>query len=112
MKEYEEVRNSLIAMLEELDDRLTKITDEVKHTNEPVAKDFAEQAVQVENDEVLDHLGNIARSEIEQVKQAIARIDTGDYGVCEICGEPIKKARLKVLPFTKLCIKCANELEI
>ena len=111
MKEYEEVRTSLIAMLEELDERLIKITDDVKHTEEPLSKDFAEQAVQAENDEVLDYLGNVTRSEIEQVKQAIARIDKGGYGVCEICGEAIKKERLKALPFTKICINCAEKLE-
>jgi DnaK suppressor protein len=111
VKEYDEVRNSLIAMLEELDDRLIKITDDVKHSEEPLSKDFAEQAVQTENDEVLDYLGNVTRSEIEQVKQAITRIDEGDYGVCEMCGEPIKKERLKALPFTRLCIKCAEKKE-
>ena len=111
MKEYEQVRNSLIAMLEELDDRLIKITDDVKHTEEPLPKDFAEQAIQTENDEVLDYLGNVTRSEIEQVKLAIARIDKGGYGICEKCGEPIKEARLKALPFTRLCIKCAENLE-
>ena len=111
MNDYEEVRNSLIAMLEELDERLMKITEDVKHTEEPLPKDFAEQAVQTENDEVLDYLGNSTRSEIDQVRQAIARIDEGGYGVCESCGEPIRKERLKALPFTRLCIKCAEKLE-
>ncbi|MGR9114746.1 MAG: TraR/DksA family transcriptional regulator [Gammaproteobacteria bacterium] len=111
MTEYEEVRSSLINMLEELDERLLKITDDVKHTEEPLSKDFAEQAVETENDEVMDQLGNVTRSEIEQVKEAIARIDQGGYGICEACGEPIKKERIKALPFTRLCIKCAEELE-
>ncbi|MDP3334396.1 MAG: TraR/DksA family transcriptional regulator, partial [Methylococcaceae bacterium] len=53
MNEYKQVRGQLIEMLEELGDRLVKITDEVKHADEPVAKDFEEQASQVENDEVL-----------------------------------------------------------
>ncbi|PKM11543.1 MAG: conjugal transfer protein TraR [Gammaproteobacteria bacterium HGW-Gammaproteobacteria-3] len=111
VEEYEAVRNSLIAMLEELDDRLTKITDDVRHVEEPLSQDFAEQAVQTENDEVLDHLGIAARTEIEHVRQAIARIDKGGYGLCESCGESIDKGRLKALPFARLCIKCAQAEE-
>lgn len=106
MKEYEEVRHSLIDMLEDLDDRLAKITHDIK---EPLDKDFEEQATQAENDEVLDGLGNATRSEIEMVKQAISRIDTGQYGLCLVCGQPISKERLKAIPYSSMCIKCASQ---
>lgn len=109
MKEYEEIRNNLIEMLEDLDERLAKITDHVKHTDEPLEKDFAEQVTQKENDEVLDYLGNATRAEIEKIKQAIVRIDSGEYGICMVCGEPINKERLKALPYSTLCIKCASQ---
>ena len=108
MKEYEEVRSHLIEMLEELDERLTKITNDVKHTEVPLEKDFAELATQSENDEVLDFLGNAARAERDRVQQAIARIDSGEYGICELCGEPIKKERLEAVPYSSMCIKCAS----
>lgn len=109
MKEYEEIRGTLIEMLEDLNDRLVKITDDVKHSEEPLAKDFEEQATQAENDQVLDYLGNAARKEIAEIKQAIARIDKGEYGICECCGEPIAKERLRAVPFSNLCIKCASQ---
>ncbi len=109
MNEYETVREHLLEMLEELDERLSKITDDVKHVDTPVEKDFAEQATQVENDQVLDFLGNAARDEMSQIKQAIASIDTGSYGICQVCGEPIKKERLQALPFTTLCFTCASQ---
>lgn len=104
--EYEAVRHSLIDMLEELDDKLAKITQDVK---EPLDRDFEEQATQAENDEVLDSLGNAARTEIALVKQAISRIDKGQYGLCQVCGEPISKERLKVIPYSTMCIKCASQ---
>lgn len=109
MNEYEEIRSNLIGMLEELNDRLGKITEDVKHVEEPPEKDSEEQAIQAENYEVLDFLGNRARSEIAQIKDAIARIDSGRYGICQSCGEPIAEARLKVLPYSDLCIKCASQ---
>lgn len=109
MSDYEEIRGNLIGMLEELNERLGRITDDVKHVGEPPEKDSEEQAVQAENDEVLDFLGNRARSEIAQIKDAIARIDSGHYGICQSCGEPISEGRLKALPYSDLCIKCASQ---
>lgn len=109
MKEYEQVRGQLIDMLEDLNDRLVKISNDVKHSDEPLAKDFEDQATQVENDQVMDYLGNAAKIEIEQIRHAIARIDTGEYGNCERCGAIINPERLKAVPFTKMCIKCASQ---
>lgn len=111
MKEYDEIRGDLLGMLEELDERLGKITEEVKHTDHPREQDFSEQAVDAENDEVLDALGNAARDEIEKIKQAIARIDKGTYGICLKCGKPILKDRLKAVPFSSTCVHCAEKGE-
>jgi RNA polymerase-binding transcription factor DksA len=111
MKEYEEVRSHLTAMLEELNLRLTRITNDIKHSDVPLEKDFAEQATQNENDEVMDYLGNSAQTEIEMIKRAIALIDNGQYGTCQVCDEPISKDRFKALPYSNLCIKCASKAE-
>ncbi len=49
MKEYEEIRSNLIEMLEDLSDRLVRITDDVKHQGEPLAKDLAMSPLNIEN---------------------------------------------------------------
>ncbi len=49
--------------------------------------------------------------ELKQIEDALARIKTGHYGACEQCGQPIKKARLKAIPFTTLCVSCKEEEE-
>lgn len=108
MNNYEEVRQVLSTMLEELNDKLSRISDDVKHVDEPLEKDFAEQATQHENDEVLDYLGNAARKEMEAIRQSLARIDSGNYGQCEVCGKPINAERLKILPFSTKCVTCAS----
>lgn len=108
---YDEVRQNLISMLEELDDRLTTITNDVRHTDEAVEKDFEEMATQNENNEVQDFLGNSARVEIAAIKHAISRIDSGDYHLCQTCGEAINPERLKAVPFSVQCIKCASLIE-
>ena len=111
MKDYEDVRTHLIAMLEDLNLRLDRITNNVRHSDVPLEKDFAEMATQNINNEVMDYLGNSARTEIEMIKQAIARIDNGQYGICEVCDEPISKERLEAVPSSNMCIKCASKAE-
>lgn len=111
MKDYDKVRGNLIDMLEDLEDRLRHITEDVKHTDKPLDQDFSEQAVETENDQVLDALGNSTRNEIEKVRQAISRIDSGTYGICLVCGRPIKKERLNALPYSAQCIHCASKAE-
>lgn len=51
------------------------------------------------------------RKLINKIKDAIDRIENGDFGVCEECGEEISEARLKVRPVTTLCINCKMEEE-
>lgn len=111
MQNYEQVRRQLIHMLEDLDVRLDKITQDIKHPEGPVSQDFAEQAVESENNEVLDALGNSTREKIEIIKQAINRMDRGEYGICKVCGEEISSERLAVVPFASMCVKCAASVE-
>jgi hypothetical protein len=59
MNEYEQVRSSLIDMLEDLDDRLAKITHDIK---EPIDQDFQEKTRSTEINKVFDVLGRMDKS--------------------------------------------------
>src|SRR5215813_10814455 len=48
---------------------------------------------------------------LEQVQEALSRIEAGTFGRCQECGDPIAKQRLQALPYTKHCIQCARKLE-
>ena len=48
--------------------------------------------------------------ELKEIEDALARINSGSYGVCKVCGGTIRKDRLEVLPYATLCVKC-KELE-
>ena len=48
---------------------------------------------------------------INKIKEALERLDNGTYGICELCGDEISEARLKVRPVTTLCIDCKIEEE-
>ncbi len=49
-----------------------------------------------------------ARAAVDEIDRALAKMDTGTYGVCERCGNPIPKARLKALPYAALCVACKS----
>ena len=48
---------------------------------------------------------------LPKIDKALARIEKGEYGVCEDCGGEIGMNRLEVRPFATLCIKCKEEQE-
>jgi DnaK suppressor protein len=43
---------------------------------------------------------------IAEADRALARLDAGTYGSCEVCGEPIAAARLEAIPHTPVCVSC------
>ncbi|MEM7309270.1 MAG: TraR/DksA C4-type zinc finger protein [Planctomycetota bacterium] len=49
---------------------------------------------------------------LEQIEEALGRIEKGTFGICGKCGERIKKARLQALPFARYCIECQRQAEL
>jgi len=48
---------------------------------------------------------------IQQIDEALARIQDGTYGICEMCGQLIRKPRLLNLPFVHTCMECQSAME-
>ncbi len=48
---------------------------------------------------------------LDEIREALARIDRGTFGQCEECHQPIPKARLQALPYTRHCVECARKLQ-
>ncbi|WP_406057659.1 TraR/DksA C4-type zinc finger protein [Streptomyces sp. NBC_01077] len=46
-----------------------------------------------------------AREMLEQTEHALERLDSGTYGLCEVCGKPIGKARMQAFPRATLCVE-------
>ena len=104
MTELQEIKTKLEAKLRELDERAHEIDDEL---SEPGDDDWSENAVEAENDEVLDKVGSMAVEEIRQIKVALGKIDAGTYGICQTCNKQIAPKRLEALPYAITCIDCA-----
>lgn len=107
----EELRETLLARQKQLTARVRKIERDFRHEDQPLEKDSQEQAVQLENDDVLDALDEAGRKELESIARALARMDSGEYGICAGCEEPISPMRLRALPTAATCIRCAEKME-
>lgn len=60
--------------------------------------------------QALGQMGAINRT-IQQIEEALHRIDDGTYGVCTACGHLIRKPRLMNQPFVLTCMECQSEME-
>jgi RNA polymerase-binding transcription factor DksA len=104
--EIEEARRKLIEMRTQWDRRLAAIRSDRRREG-GFEKDWDEQAIQRENDEVLDGLDETGRRELEGIEAALARLDAGTYGRCARCDETIPPARLAAAPAAATCADCA-----
>ena len=48
---------------------------------------------------------------LHEIDEALQRIDTGEYGTCQMSGQPIPMARLRVIPWARYRIECARLAE-
>jgi len=46
---------------------------------------------------------------LQAIEEAFTRIENGTYGMCRDCGEAIAEARLKAIPWTRVCITCKEK---
>ncbi len=108
MTDLAEIRRRLVERKRELLVRAGEVHADMTRAEGPLDQDFAEQVVQMENDGVLAGLSVTTASEIAQINRALKRIDDGHYGECAVCGEAIDERRLKALPQSDRCIRCAE----
>lgn len=76
-------------------------------TGTALSADSGEQAIELENAEVLDELAREAIEELSKVNMALARHDAGKYGSCIACDQPIPDDRLRAIPWAVHCLQCA-----
>ena len=110
-KQQEHFRAVLLAWKRELEDEIARTVQQMRDVpeNPPDPNDRASQ----ETDMSLElRSRDRERKLIKKIDEAIERIDTGDYGFCEVCGVEIGVERLEARPTAELCIDCKTLDEI
>lgn len=108
MNNHIEVNKTSLKLLLELEKDLSTRHEKLIHDlSRSHSRDSSEQAVERENDEVINSLESETQEELQQVKNAIKRIEQGNYRICTECKDVIPTKRLNAIPYTTLCLKCA-----
>lgn len=103
-----QLRAELLAAKARLVERRSAIDRDIGHQ---LSADSKEQAVELENAEVLDRLREDAQSRLPAINAALARLEDGHYGICVECQEEIPVPRLVAFPQATRCITCARDAE-
>ena len=101
----EALRTRLLQEQAELQLRIDKIAKD--KASRHISKQFDEQSVERENDQVLVGIELEALEELNLIQIAMARIDTDQYDRCVSCGEVISDERLGAIPHAVTCRHCA-----
>jgi DnaK suppressor protein len=106
-RKYDAVEKMLLAQKADLTERISGRMGEVYTDREPddeaalatdsVTKDMAAATLERE------------RRTLQEIEGALKRIKSGEYGLCASCGQPIPDARLKALPWARVCVGCAEK---
>ncbi len=107
----EEIKQMLLTMrkelLQDVSQTMKAESDHLKHD----IGDFYDHASNDRDRELALMLADRERERLTLVDDALKRLETGTYGVCESCDDGIDKERLQAMPFTKLCLSCQEDLE-
>jgi DnaK suppressor protein len=94
-------------LLKEMQGRVKGETEGVKDEG----RDTYDLASDERDREINFILNDREREKLHAIDEALQRIKDKTYGLCESCEGEIQLGRLKVLPFTRLCVKCQEETE-
>jgi DnaK suppressor protein len=117
-KEAEMRKERLTHFRKKLEEKHRQLVDEVgrnvlygKGPEDDSIKDLGDQASSAYNREFQFELGNGDRRLLKEVTSALQKLDDGNFGACERCGETIAEKRLEALPFARYCIDCQRAVE-
>lgn len=71
----------------------------------------ADRATDSDEQEKAYLIGDASGRTLEEIDEALEKVDKEGYGMCESCGQPIARDRLEAVPHAKLCISCKARAE-
>lgn len=105
------MREILIVRRDALRKALAGDLSMLKELREQTAGDVVDFALDSAQHEINSQLAEVESRELASIENALERMRTGHYGICEGCVIKIPLARLNALPYATLCIDCQREAE-
>ena len=98
-------KKKLLDKQQELRASLATLEGEARASGDAEVRDYSDDATSSEGtSEALEESALLSQT-LEQVEDALKRIEDGSYGKCVACGRPIEPARLEAIPWTPYCLE-------
>ena len=110
-QDLESIKQNLLKMRQVLMDEVQAkyaASREIGETNVP---DLADVSSNAYSREMLLNLSEAHHRQMQDIDAALARFDSGEYGICAGCEEEISPRRMEVRPFSRYCIDCKTDIE-
>jgi len=104
------LRNRLLDRRNEILGRIHRLEAGLHELGERETE-IEEEAQKSSISDLYERLDEAGKNEIRNIDRALAGISSGDYGICESCGDDIHFKRLEAIPWALLCVDCARERE-
>ena len=108
MKTY---RDRLLERRESLVSQVTAAELSSRERDLEATQDPADMAANAYTKELLISMSANDRVLLGLIDEALARVESGDYGECVNCGEPIQEKRLNAVPWARYCLRCQDMKE-
>jgi len=105
------VRENLLETKSKLLEEVDTDQKAQRDANKDEGMDAYDLASEERDREINFILSDRERVKLQQIDDALARLDDGSYGICESCGLEIAEERLEAMPFTRLCRDCQQDQE-
>lgn len=104
------IRDALISRRKELLSLVQSTRAEMAQRDGDLA-DVSDRASEGVEDDLAVGLMAIEAAQLDDIEDAIRRIDEGTFGLCADCDKPIPRKRLEILPFARRCLACEGQTE-
>lgn len=101
----EHFKNRLVDKERELQSNLALLEGEARASGEAEVRDSTDDATASQGASEAFEESAVISQTLEQVRDALLRIENGSYGKCTVCGRQIEPARLEAIPWTPYCLE-------
>jgi DnaK suppressor protein len=106
-----EFRSRLLEARQTLLRTVTATDEEMAGLEAPAPGDSSDRATATSIALLVSRLGGQDKRELDEIAEAMHRLGSGAFGICESCRQPIGLARLRAVPAARFCLDCQTTQE-
>ena len=104
-------KKRLLAMERQLSIRLERVGEQARKLEDDPVRHVGDEGVENQGKEQEFTQANANSTTLEEVREALKRIENGTFGKCLADGQVIEEKRLEAMPWTPYCLKHEQQLE-